>query len=95
MFNFFKKNKPNIQEEWNSKGEQYTSAINKMVEFGKKMVGKTGKEKNHRTKETIWRMKSLVSLERQIESKKLTYSEKVFHLLTNHSYHFWKNKGKA
>ncbi|WP_426790673.1 hypothetical protein [Sphingobacterium sp. WOUb80] len=36
MFNFFKKNKPDIQEEWNAKGEQYASEINKMVEFGKK-----------------------------------------------------------
>lgn len=36
MFDFFKKNKPNIQEEWNAKGEQYASAINKMVEFGEK-----------------------------------------------------------
>lgn len=36
MFNFVKKNKKNIQEEWNTKGEKYASEINSMVEFGEK-----------------------------------------------------------
>ena len=36
MINLFRKKKPNIQEEWNSKGENYAREINEMVEFGEK-----------------------------------------------------------
>ncbi len=36
MGNFFKKGKPGIQEEWNSKGEHYAREINEMVELGEK-----------------------------------------------------------
>ncbi|TAN01875.1 MAG: hypothetical protein EPN39_01105 [Chitinophagaceae bacterium] len=36
MIKLFKKNKPDIQEEWNSKGANYAKEINEMVEFGEK-----------------------------------------------------------
>ena len=36
MKKFFKKNDHDIQEEWNSKGEQYAKEVNEMIEFGEK-----------------------------------------------------------
>jgi len=36
MLNFLKKNKPDLKEQWNIKGEQYAKEVNEMVQFGEK-----------------------------------------------------------
>ena len=68
----FKKNKLDIQEEWNSKGEQFAKEINEMVEFGEKngwenWKGKEPKDKReHLADEVIRRLKQ-ANIEKNME----------------------------
>ncbi|MGJ1203865.1 hypothetical protein [Sphingobacterium lactis] len=72
MIDFFKKNKPDVQEEWNAKGEQYAKEINEMVEFGEingweNWKGKEPEDKRgHLAEEVIRRLKQ-ANLENRVE----------------------------
>src|SRR5690606_14758692 len=72
MFNIFKKNKPNIQEEWNSKGEHYAKEINEMVEFGEKngwdnWKGKEPEDKRDHLAEEVIRQLKEANIEKRVE----------------------------
>ena len=72
MIDFFKKNKPDVQEEWNAKGEQYAKEINEMVEFGEKngwenWKGKEPEDKRDHLAEEVIRQLKLANLENRVE----------------------------
>jgi hypothetical protein len=72
MINFFKKKKPDFQEEWNLKGEQYAKAINEMVEFGEKKgwenwKGKEPEDKRDHLAEEVIRQLKEANIEKRVE----------------------------
>lgn len=72
MINLFKKKKPNIQEEWNSKGENYAREINEMVEFGEKngwenWKGKEPEDKREHLAEAVISQLKKANIEKNIE----------------------------
>lgn len=72
MIDFFKKNKPDVQEEWNAKGEQYAKEINEMVEFGEKngwenWKGKEPEDKRDHLAAEVIRQLKLANLENRVE----------------------------
>ncbi|SEG71817.1 hypothetical protein [Sphingobacterium lactis] len=72
MIDFFKKNKPDVREEWNAKGEQYAKEINEMVEFGEKngwenWKGKEPEDKRDHLAEEVIRQLKLANLENRVE----------------------------
>jgi hypothetical protein len=72
MINIFKKNKPDIQKEWNTKGEIYAREINLMVEFGEEKGWENwkGKEpldkREHLSAEVIRQLKQ-ANIEKKVE----------------------------
>lgn len=72
MINIFKKNKPDIQKEWNTKGEIYAREINQMVEFGEEKGWENwkGKEpidkREHLAAEVIRQLKQ-ANIEKNVE----------------------------
>jgi hypothetical protein len=72
MINIFKKNKPDIQKEWNTKGEIYAREINLMVEFGEEKGWENwkGKEpldkREHLSTEVIRQLKQ-ANIEKKVE----------------------------
>ena len=69
--NFFKK-KPDIQDEWNSKGELYATGINEMVEFGEKngwknWKGKEPKDKRGHLGKEVIRLLKQANVENDVE----------------------------
>lgn len=72
MIKFFKKNKPDIQEEWNLKGEHYAKEINEMIEFGEKngwenWKGKEAVDKrDHLAEEVIQKLRQ-ANIENNVE----------------------------
>lgn len=72
MINFFKKNKPDIQKEWNSKGEHYAKGINEMVEFGEKKgwenwKGKEPEDKRGHLAEDVISQLKQANIEKRVE----------------------------
>lgn len=71
MINFFKKNKPDIQQEWNSKGEHFAIEINEMLEFGEKngwenWKGKEPEDKREHLAQEVIRLLRQANIEKNV-----------------------------
>lgn len=72
MINFFRRNKPNSQEEWNLKGERFAREVNEMVEFGEtngweNWKGKEPQDKRDHLAEEVIRKLKQANIEKNVE----------------------------
>lgn len=72
MINLFKKSKPDIQKEWNLKGQNYAKQVNEMVEFAEKYGWENWKEKDPENKrehlaDEVIKLLKISNLENKVE----------------------------
>lgn len=72
MINLFKKSKPDIQKEWNLKGQNYAKQINEMVEFAEKngwenWKGKDPEDKREHLADEVIKLLKISNLENKVE----------------------------
>jgi hypothetical protein len=72
MMKNFKKNSPDIQEEWDSKGEHYAKGINEMIEFGEtngwgNWTGEDPEDKREHIAEEVIRQLKQANMDENVE----------------------------